>query len=997
MDENIGAVMVVGAGIAGIQASLDLAESGFKVYLLEKSAGIGGTMAQLDKTFPTNDCSMCILSPKLVATGSHPNINVITNTEIEGLEGEVGNFKVAVKVRPRYVNLEKCTGCGVCTQKCPVEAINEYEEGMASRSAVYIKYPQMVPLAATIDRDKCIGCGLCAELCVAGAIDYDEKEKITELNVGSIILSPGFDEFDPKYMAYGYGLYPNVLISTEFERILSATGPFMGAVSRPSDGQAPKKVAFIQCVGSRNDNIGKNYCSSVCCTYAIKEAIIAKEHSHGPLDPTIFFMDMRTQGKGFDEFYNRAKDEYGIRFVRCKIPAVEEVPDSRNLLIRYVEEGEIIEEEFDLVVLSVGLNPPADYKKLSDKLGIDLDKYGFCTTDTFTPIETSKPGIYACGAFTGPKDIPESVAQASGAASKASGVISSRRGTLVIGKEYPPEKDVSQDAPRVGVFVCKCGINIAGVVDVPEVTEFAKTLPNVEYAEFNLYTCSQETQEGIKKAIDEYNLNRVLVASCTPRTHEPLFRNTCKEGGLNQYLFELVNIRDHCSWVHTHEPENATEKAKALVRMAVKRSSILEPLEQVSIGITKSAVVVGGGISGMTSALEFSRQGYQVDLIEREDELGGNLRNIRYLINQDDPKERLKSFIDEINSNDLINVHMGTKILGIDGYIGNFKTRISTSGEENKIESGVIIVATGGNEYKPKEFMYGEDERIVTQMELETIISDSNLDAKNVAMIQCVGSRNEERPYCSKVCCTEAVKNALKIKEVNPDAEIHILYRDIRTYGLKEDYYKEAQEKGIDFIRFEDDDEPQVVKEDGKLKLMVKDSELNKEILLEPELLVLSPAILPQPDNEDLSKMLKVPINSNRFFLEAHVKLRPIDFSTDGIFVCGVAHSPKPIEEAISQASGVVSRACTILSKDGIKTEGSISHINEDLCISCETCVKICPYEAIEVTTQNKARVVDAVCKGCGVCACACPAVAIDTRHFKSSQIIAQIEGLLEG
>ncbi|MDY6964623.1 MAG: CoB--CoM heterodisulfide reductase iron-sulfur subunit A family protein [Halobacteriota archaeon] len=997
MDEKIGAVLVVGGGIAGMQASLDLAESGFKVYLLEKSPGVGGTMAQLDKTFPTNDCSMCILSPKLVAVGSHQNIDILANAEIEGVGGEAGNFKVAVKIRPRHVNLEKCTGCGVCVQRCPVEAINEYEEGMALRSAVYIKYPQMVPLVATIDRDKCLGCGLCQELCVADAIEYNQTERIAELNVGSIILSPGFDEFDPSLMAYGYGIYPNVIISTEFERILSATGPFMGSVSRPSDGQAPKKIAFIQCVGSRNDSIGKNYCSSVCCTYAIKEAIIAKEHSHKPLDVSIFYMDMRTQGKGFDEFYNRAKDEYGVRFVRCKLPTVESIPGSGNLMLRYVEGEELKEEEFDLVVLSVGFNPPAGYEKLRETLGIELDKYGFCDTEMFTPLETSREGIYACGAFTGPKDIPESVAQASGAASKASGVISSERGALVIEKEYPVEKEVFRETPRIGVFVCKCGINIAGVVDVPSVVEYAKTLPNVEYAEFNLYTCSQETQERIKKAIVEYNLNRVLVASCTPRTHEPLFRNTCKEGGLNQYLFELVNIRDHCSWVHSHEPERATEKAKALVRMAVHRSALLEPLQKVSIGVTPSAMVIGGGIAGMTCALEFAKQGYEVDLVEKEGELGGNLRKIRYLINKEDPKERLDSMINTVNSNENIHVHPDAKILGIEGYIGNFKTRLLCDGEEKTVKSGVIVVATGGIEYEPAEYLYGEDERIITQLRLEEKMAESELDVNDVVMIQCVGSRNKERPYCSKVCCTEAIKNALEIKERNPETDIFVLYRDIRTYGLKEDYYKEAQEKGVNFIRFDEEREPEVFKEDGKLKVIVRDATLDKNILLEPDLLVLSTAILPQPDNEDLSKMLKVPINSNRFFLEAHVKLRPIDFSTDGIFLCGVAHSPKPIDEAISQASGVVSRACTILSKDEVKTEGSISHVNEDLCISCERCYSVCPYEAIEMTRFNKARVIDAVCKGCGVCACTCPAVAIDTRHFKNDQIVAQLEGLLEG
>ncbi|RLI10843.1 heterodisulfide reductase, partial [Candidatus Bathyarchaeota archaeon] len=570
--QKVGAVLVVGGGIAGIQASLDLAEMGFKVYLLDRAPAIGGVMSQLDKTFPTNDCATCILAPKLVEAGRHPNITLITNAEVIGLEGEPGNFTVKVRVRPRYIDPEKCTGCGLCAEKCPVEAIDEFNQGLSPRPAIFIRYPQAVPRVFMIDREKCIGCGTCSEVCRAGAVRYDDQERIVELKVGAVILAPGFQPLKPKALTeFGYGRYPNVVTSIEFERILSASGPFGGLLVRPSDGEIPRRIAFIQCVGSRDERTGVPYCSSVCCMYSIKQAVIAREHAPIDVECTIFYMDMRTYGKGFEAYRNRAEEEYGVRFVRCRVPRIYEDPRTHNLIIRYLDldTGTIKEEEFDLVVLAVGFRPPEGFEELARALGIELNEFGFCKTSEFGPLETSRPGIFVCGAFSGPKDIPDSVAEASGAAAKAASIIASERGKLVARKEYPPEIEVRPDEePRIGVFICHCGVNIGGIINVKEVVEYAKTLPGVVYAEDNLYTCSQDTQERIKKIIREYRLNRVVVASCTPRTHEPLFRETLREAGLNPYLFEMANIRDQCSWVHMHEPEKATEKAKDLVRSA---------------------------------------------------------------------------------------------------------------------------------------------------------------------------------------------------------------------------------------------------------------------------------------------------------------------------------------------------------------------------------------------------------------------------------------------
>lgn len=1480
MNENknkVGSVLVVGGGVAGIQASLDIAESGFKVYLLEKYSSIGGKMAQFDKTFPTNDCAMCTLAPRLVDTGRHPDIEIITEAEVEKIEGEPGNFTVTIKKNTRYVDPSKCTGCGTCVEVCPIELENEFDLGLTTRKAIHRRYPQAVPgafaitkegtspclfgcpagvsphayvsliargryeeaiaihrsknpflaicgricphgcelecrrkdldepisiaglkrflsdwefanpdkkpplpknlktkeekvaivgsgpaglscayylalkgyhvtifealpvaggmlrvgvpayrlpreilekeiqdvvlrlgvelklntpvtslnelkaqgfkaiflsigahkdlklnvpgedskgvigavvflrdinlgkkvdltgkrvvvvgggntaidaarcalrlgaskatiayrrsrnempanpweieeaeeegveilylvapvaiiasdgnvssiklirmrlgepdasgrrrpipiegsefeipadivipaigqrtdvtslpkdhglertkldtivvdpdtlqttiegvfaggdavsgpataveavqagkfAAESIDRylsgedlkegrktegkrtkalqdiqgipkrprvkmptipvserknnfkevalgftekqaveeaKRCLDCGICCEclLCVdaceAKAINHAmEKEETVKINVGAVVLSPGFELFDPKIKEdLGFGRFINVVSSLQFERLLSPSGPNSGKVLRLSDQKPPQKIAWIQCVGSREKDY--DWCSSVCCMYATKQAIIAKEHDEH-LQCDIFFMDMRAFGKGFEEYYQRAKKE-GVNYIRCRIPSIKEVPDTKNLIVEYIaENGKKESREYDMVVLSAGLHPPKDMDKLAEKFGLKLDENKFCKFDPFAPVSIGRDGIFGAGPFTGPKDIPETVMQACAASAKALELIYEERGTLITKKEFPPEIDVSGQELRIGVFVCHCGKNIGGVINPKEVAEYARTLPNVVWAQDSLYVCSADACENIKKMIKEHNLNRVVVASCTPRTHEPLFQSVLREAGLNPYLFEMANIRDQCTWVHMHDPEKAQKKAKDLVRMAVAKARLLEPLYKKRVKINKDVLVIGGGLAGMTSAIELANQGFQVHLVEKEKELGGNLRKVYYLLNGDDVQKRLSSIINEVMMHRSIKVYTNAKVSEVEGGIGNFISTVSMNGNTQKIEHGVIIVATGAQEYKPTEYLYGQNEKVITQLELEEkIVKNEVKNIKSVVMIQCVGSRNSERSYCSRICCAQAVKNALKLKEINPAINIFILYKDVMTYGLLESFYTKAREKGIIFIRYEDEKKPDVSVNGNGLLVHCFEPISRKKIAINADMVVLSPAIIPNSENQDLSKMLKVPLTRDGFFLEAHMKLRPVDFATDGVFLCGLAHFPKSLDESIIQACAVATRATSaVLAKDEMELEANISQVIDENCDGCAYCVDPCPYKALTLieyvrdgSIKKTVEVNEAVCKGCGTCMATCPKKGIFVRGFKLEQIQAMVNAALE-
>ena len=1467
----VGAVMVAGGGIAGIQASLDLADSGYLVYLVEEKPAIGGVMAQLDKTFPTNDCSMCVISPKLVEAGRHLNINLLTCTEILSVEGKAGNFEVALLQHPRFVDIDKCTSCGECAKVCPIEVPNQFDQGLGNRKAAFKLYPQGMPGAYAIEKkgtapckvacpahvsiqgyialindgrypeairlfrdahpfpgicgrvchhpcenectrkeydaplairelhrfladwekgapetyppapvaekrdekiaiigsgpaglsaayflarsgyrvtvfeklpkaggmmavgipeyrlpreilereirliedmgveirtgitfgkditfktledegfsatflavglhggrplgvenedadgviqgvdflrdvslgrdvsvgrdvvvigggnvaidvaltakrkgaetvtliclekreempawsheiaealesdirivnsygpksffidpnqvvtgiefktcsavfdesgrfapqydesaceaffcdqvivaigqsaacndfsdqtslfqpnggltadpvtlqtaiggvfaggdalygprsvveavacgkqaaesihryvnkmdlsagreedwtpvrpeglfvenqarvpvqcldpsarecnflevsfgynkeealkeaNRCLKCGVCSECyqcvsaCLAGAVDHQMRPQTRKVHVGGIILAPGFQPFDPSKMdSYAYTAHPNVVTSLEFERILSASGPFQGHLMRLSDKQEPKKIAWLQCVGSRDLNrCDHAYCSSVCCMYAAKQAVIAKEHANDELDTAIFYMDMRTYGKEFERYRMRAETETGVRFVRSRVHTVTPLPDG-NLQLRYVlESGKIIEEEFDLVVLSIGLSPDKDNIRLARRLNIALNDHGFAETSTLLPVSTSRPGIYTCGAFQEPKDIPMSVMEASAAAAFSSNALSESRHSLTRIKELPPELDVSGLQPRVGIFVCNCGINIGGIADVPAIREYAKTLPYVVHVEDNLFTCSQDTQDKMKAVISEKGINRVVVASCSPRTHEPLFQETIREAGLNPFLFEMANIRDQNTWVHMNDPAHATEKAKDLVRMAAAKAVYLNALHPASLEIKKGVLVVGGGVAGMEAALGVAQQGFQAYLVEKDDQLGGVARKLNHTWKNDAVPPYVDHLIEQVMNHPRIRVFLRCEPVSTTGVIGNFRTSlIWASGTVSSwdVEHGATILATGGHEYRPTEFLYGQHPDVLTHLDLDAAMREDDPRLKNsgnAVFIQCVGSRTDDYPYCSKVCCTHSLKSAIALKEINPGMDIYILYRDIRTYGFRETLYQKARKKGILFIRFDPDHPPRVNSDNRMLTVTVTDHILGIPITLTPDLLVLAAGIRPNA-NQDLFELFKVPVNADGFLVEAHAKLRPVDFASDGIFMAGLAHYPKPLEESITQARAAVSRAVTIISKDEMMVGGVVADlVDPSKCACCLVCVRSCPY-GVPYVRDGRAHINPAQCHGCGVCAAECPAKVITLNHFTDEQLLSKTRAM---
>ena len=922
----------------------------------------------------------------------------------------MGDFQVTLNRKPRYIIEDRCTGCTTCVEYCPVEYPDQFNQEISDNKAVHIYFAQAIPLIAYID-ESCLylkekKCRICEAVCQADAIDLRQKPEKMEIKVAAIVLAAGYDTYDPSIKKeYGYGRMANVVTSMDFERLLCATGPYEGEILRASDRKHPHNIAWIQCVGSRRVTPGDNsYCSAVCCSYTQKQVILTKDHD-ADAKLTVFHNDIRAYGKDFERYYQRTQELSDVRFIRSYTTVAREDPQTHNVFVRYSTPDEgVKEEEFDMVVLSVGLNPPADYQGLADKFGIGLTEHGFCLGSSANPIETTRPGVYVCGAFQGPMDIPESVFTASGAGAQCGELLDYRRGGLTRERVYPAEKDVSQEKPKIGVFVCHCGSNIGRVVDVPSAVDYALSLPNVVYAQEQLFSCATNSAKQITDTIKEKGLNRVVVAACSPRTLEPLFRDTLREAGLNQYYYDMANIREHCSWCHSKEQEESTRKAKDIIRMSVARAGHLKPLQEIDLPVNKAALVVGGGIAGMTSALSIANQGHEVHLVEKENDLGGMARRLHYTLDGLDVQQYLDGLVRRVYGHPAIHVYTNAEITEATGYVGNFVTKVNSDRGPSEIKHGATVVAVGVDVYTPTEYLYGEDERVLTHLELEERISQGDeavTGAQTLVMIQCVGCRNKDRNYCSRVCCSESIKNALKLKEINPEMDIYILFRDIRTYGILEDYYREASAKDVKFIRYEPDNPPKVeaAEEEGRpvLQVSLMDYVLGQELAIGADILTLAAAVIPREDNKDISQLFKVSLGPDDFFKEAHVKLRPVDFATDGVYLCGTAHYPKHIPEAINQAYGAAGRALTLLSNDIVTVSGSVCEVDEDRCMGCGACAQACTYGAIEFrkTKKGKKAVVNPViCKGDGLCNAKCPTGAIYLKHFTDEELLSQIDAM---
>jgi heterodisulfide reductase subunit A len=994
-------VLVIGGGIAGIQASLDLAEAGSRVVLVEREATIGGLMAVLDKNFPTLDCSICIEAPKMSEVDLHPNIEVLSLSEVVGLEGSPGAFQVEIRQKARLVT-DECTRCGDCTLACPVALPNEFDSGMATRKAIYTPIPQSSPGAYLIDIDHCLNsppnylpCDRCVQVCPPKSIDFlmPSERRLTR-HVASVIVAVGYDMLDPREIReYGFGTHPDILTALEFERLVNSAGPTGGEILCPSDGRHPHNILFVLCVGSRDRRFFR-YCSRFCCMYSIKHAY--QSIDHGVAGVTVLYMDVRAYGKGFDGFWSRTQ-EAGARFVRGRPARIQ--PGENGIQVAYenTEMAGRIDETYDMVVLANAVAPPSGLVDLSVRLGIELDEDGFIQSDEALGglVMTTRPGVYAAGCVSGPKDIPDSVAEGSGAAALALSHLTER--------SWPEQPDIEPvvdiETPRVGVFVCHCGNNIAGVVDVKRLVQFSQTLTDVVFASDQMFSCAGNTQGEIEEAIKREGINRVVVAACSPKTHEAIFRGVLIRSGLNPFLLEMSNIRNMDSWVHKFDHEAATIKAMDMVRMAVEKARMLEPLEISHFPLTQTALVIGGGIGGMTAASTLARQGFQTHLVEKNHHLGGLLDRL-----DDIAPSGIKAHDFLVaKSLDLadagVNIHLNTTVETIGGVVGNFHAQLS-NGEDLKV--GAIVVATGSTPYQPVEFGYGQHENVITNLELENWLADGHVSAQRITFIACVGSR-QGKMGCSRYCCTSMLNQALQLRKMGK--QVRIASKDIRTYSRQaEELYEEAMRSGIQIFRYDSNCSPSeaitfLENGDGAHHVGLFDQFLGVDLCIPTELLVLVVGLRPTEDN--LADQLKLARSEDGFLMELHPKLGPAETASQGITLAGAAQGAKDVRETIAQAMAASAKAGALLSRGIIEKEPLTAQFIEALCIGCMRCVKVCPFSAIEqigpAGKEGTVKILEAACMGCGTCAAECNFDAIDMPYFTKQQILAQIDaGLAE-
>lgn len=1025
------ASLVIGGGIGGMRAALDMADAGLKVYLIEQTPCLGGRVAQLGYMFPQHDCVLCrgtpdhgygctrpSISPAYIQHNQHPNIEILTSTRVVDIAGQAGEFTISLRQEPRYVDSLRCINCGYCAEQCPVTLPDAYQRGMSQRKAAYKVSTRAAPDTYVIDKGPyCDACNKCVEICPSDAIDLNEQPRLMSIEVGAIILALGFKVFEPYGQEeLGYGRFPNVLHAMQYERLASRSGPTEGMVTRPSDGRFPKSIAWLQCVGSRDQH--NSYCSSICCMYGTKEAILAKERLGKDVDCSIFMMEERAFNKEYSTYFTKARQEHGIRYLRCRVSDIHEDPSTGDLLLQYATpNGTIQQERFEMVVLATGLQPPDSAHHFTEMLDIQLNQHGFCETHKFTPLQTTHSGVFVCGAFASPKEISETIIDASGAAAEVMRLLNDRLNTHTFTREHaflaqndlPPERDVRNEPPRVGLFVCTCGKTISKTLDLSNLVQQAASFPGVVRAELIDFACFPETVTRIRNQIQTNSLNRVVIAGCSNRTHDSLFQRMIRQAGLNPYLLELVNLRDQVSLVHNQQRHVANLKALEMVRVAVGRVNAAQPVHKQSYTTQPSALIVGGGLTGMTAALAIADSGYDVHLIERTNVMGGHLQNIYYVAEGDDPRRLGRDLINRVRAHQRILVYRRTEMVQHGGHVGRFWADLRTthadgSTEAFRIEHGVTILATGGRE--TREHPWLDIPGVITQEDLEEKVvhrPEEIAALQDVVMIQCVRPEGMTE-YCSRVCCTNTMKNAIRIKLFNPNCRVTVLYKNIVTYGFREKYYTEARRLGVVFVRYTDDLPPQIeiarVGRTTRLQVRVRDLSLDRWLALPSDLIPLSMSIAPAEGTRKLAKMLRLPLSTEGFFSEAQKKLRPMDFMREGIFLAGMAHYPKFIEESISHALAAAARALTLLSQGTMHLGGVVAEVEADKCVGCLTCTRVCPFEIPQVVEGNgrsgvgnlggAARIDPAQCQGCGTCTSECPANAIQLIHYTDEQMMLQ-------
>ena len=1016
-------VLIIGGGMAGISAALDLANGGHHAHIIERSVNIGGNYVAVYKIFPMLECSACVMTPLTSFVGKHPNITIHPLSEVEKVGGRSGDFNVTVRKKARYVNAETCTGCQLCIRSCPVEVPNEYDQGLSLRKAIYMNFPQQVPLIATIDKESCIGCGTCAGVCPQDCIMYDDEDKVTELNVGSIIVATGFQEYKPvDYTEYGYGIYPNVITSFEYDRQTHPTGPTDSHMIRPSDGKEPEKIVFVNCVGSRDvrENISghSEHCNRVCCSFGLKLAQVTRMHYPEDHCEIIYtYMDMRTAGKALEEFLWDSQHNQGINFIRGRVAEIYEDPDTHDLSIKMenTETGEIIEiPDISMVVLNASFRPSEGTEELAKTLKIEIDDFGYVKEKHSNAhgVETTRAGVYVAGCAHGPKDGTDTVNEGKGAAIAAHSHLPIPVPAIV--PEIPPAEIV--DEPRVGVFICHCGGIIGNEISSPGLAEWAKDLPNVAYSTDYLFMCSDPGQELITNAIKEHKLNRVVVGSCSPLQHEETFRRALIAAGLSPYyLVGPVGLREHLTLVNTQASrDERQEKAQDMIRSGVAKAINNEVVPIKEVEVTRTTMVVGGGVSGMTAALDVAQKGYEVILVEKTDKLGGRLNDLYRLFPKMESAEDIVSdLIARTEKNKRINIIFNSTSVKRDGSYGNYDITVQNleTKEETVHRIGTMVITIGTDTYEPKqnEYGYGEVPAVMTTLELERKLRGGEIKKppKNPVFIHCVGSRQtpgEGNKHCSRVCCSAIITMQHELNEMFPDIKIFSAYKEhIRPYASgMEEMWRENRQNGVSYLRWVRENPITVEKapDSDEAIITIYDTLSQETFRIRSDMVVLALGLEAPHDVDDLAKAIGINRGQDGFLAEMHMKYRPVETTVPGVFL-GVTYA-KNVQDSINQARAAASEASAPLNLGTVEIELLTADVDQDLCVGCDLChySEICPYDAvsmIEISPGVKKSVTDEMrCEGCGACTAICPTGARDLRWWREQSFLEQVEEMLQ-